>query len=340
MARMPPRTGTQTCHVVPAASIVARLGANMGDGLDSDCAPEPGDIYVLLRGARTRRLVTRHGEPPRVASGSEVGADGEAVRGSLSLMLIAPTGDMATVSLLRFEQGSVMALVDGVMEPGIEYTLVSTEALREPMFLADVAPFGLGRGTRVLVGEGIPRPVEHLRAGDVVFTRDRGPQPLRDVVQVTLKSQGPQAPVVVPAGAIGNSGDLVLAREQRLHLYLRAADGARNGPEVLARAEDLVGSPGAFLQSGGMWTCHGLVFDRHEIIYAECLAVESLPASGSKFDQLPREAKAAFRARHPGFSQPLLALPDAPAGAAPSLLADRAGRPPRPAHRSAQRYSG
>lgn len=325
MVHVGPDVGIDICHVVPAAAIVARLGANMGDGLDADSAPEPGDLYALSRNATPRRLVTRPGRPARVASGSAVGMIGEAVRTSLALTLIAPTGDLASVTLLRFETGAVMALVDGALEPGVEYTLISTDVPRDAIALADVTPIGLGLGTRVLTGDGAPRQVESLRVGDMVFTRDRGPQPLRDLIKMTLRATGPRAPVVVPAGAIGNSGDLVLARDQRLHLYLRSADMAGASPEVLARASALVGTRGTIVQSGGVWTCHGLVFDRPEIIFAECLAVECLSGSDVSLYRRPRDATSAHAARPARPGQPIWVLPEAPADAATGLFTARNG---------------
>ena len=56
-------------------------------------------------------------------------------------------------------------------------------------------------------------------------------------------------------------------------------------------------------REGGFVDYHSLVFDRHEIIYAEGIPAESLMVNEATVSRLPPELADEVRARFPGLSQ-------------------------------------
>jgi hypothetical protein len=139
------------------------------------------------------------------------------------------------------------------------------------------------------MADGTQRPVEDLAPGDVVLTRDAGPQPLRAVLTKTERALGPHAPVVITAETFGNPGDLILSQYQRLLVYQRGTDRLTATAELLVRAGDLVDGRHVYLRRGGFVDYVTLVLDSHEMLYAECVAVESLEVSAATRHRLASE---------------------------------------------------
>jgi hypothetical protein len=126
-----------------------------------------------------------------------------------------------------------------------------------------------------------PRPVETLRPGEFVTTRDHGAQPLRWADARWLDAADPAArPVLIRAGAFGPgrpARDLAVSPQHRLLLEGNRVARLFGRREVLAAAVHLIGHPGIVRDPGArpVRYCH-LLFDRHEIVLAEGLAAESL----------------------------------------------------------------
>ncbi len=147
-----------------------------------------------------------------------------------------------------------------------------------------VACFTLG--TEIAVPSGVIA-VEALAAGDLVETRDHGPQALRWVGRVTRAAVGPDAPILVPAGCFGTHGAIRLSPNHRVLVEGAAAELVLGEPEVLVKAKHLVGQRGVRRVEGGDVTYLHLLFDRHEIVTANGLPCESYypaPATMAGFD--------------------------------------------------------
>ncbi|MGO4854001.1 Hint domain-containing protein [Phaeovulum sp. W22_SRMD_FR3] len=132
-------------------------------------------------------------------------------------------------------------------------------------------------GTRIDTPDGA-RPVEDLRAGDLVLTRDCGPLPLIWVGarRVTFTDAGSQQrPIRLPAGALGPDQPCrALIVSPQHHLLVHQADAPQN---VLVPAKALVGMWGVQEMRGCKEvTYHALLLDGHHILSAEGAAVESL----------------------------------------------------------------
>jgi hypothetical protein len=130
-------------------------------------------------------------------------------------------------------------------------------------------------GTRILTPRG-ERPVETLREGDMVVTRDHGPRPIRWVGRRTVPGRGEFAPVRVGPAVFGTaSGGLLVSPQHRLLVTGYHAELLFGSDEVLVAAKHLLGGTDACRAPCAAVTYIHLMFDRHEVIYAEGFATES-----------------------------------------------------------------
>ncbi|MEI2805816.1 MAG: Hint domain-containing protein [Albidovulum sp.] len=129
-------------------------------------------------------------------------------------------------------------------------------------------------GTRIRTPAG-DAPVETLVPGDLVDTFDRGPRPLRWTGRQTVDGTGGFAPVRIAKGALGNRRALVVSPQHRMLVTGWQAELLFGEPEVLVAAVHLVGRPG--IERAPVTEvdyCH-LLFDDHELIFAEGAPTES-----------------------------------------------------------------
>ncbi|MCL4187312.1 MAG: Hint domain-containing protein [Rhodobacteraceae bacterium] len=300
---------TVSARVHPAAAIRVTWGANTGDAIGTCEAVCPGDVYQLSPAADGLRLLLQPGpggSGQRIAPGSARGRPGETVALEARHRLMTPEGDHVDLVILRLGTGGVgddtahFALPLGPLAPGIDYTLISSEAEVRAVRLADVLCISFAAGTLITLADGRQAAIESLVPGQRVLTRDHGAQPLRWIGKATLKAVGALAPVVVAAGALGNSRDLILSPHHRLFLYRRDRLAGRTTAEVLVQAKHLVDGERVYRRSGGYVDYHSLVFDRHEIVYAEGIPAESLMVTEATLAALPDGIAEEVRARFPG----------------------------------------
>lgn len=129
-------------------------------------------------------------------------------------------------------------------------------------------------GTRILTPRG-ERRVEDLAPSDLVLTADNGPRPVRWVGKRTVPALEALAPVRIREGALGNSRDLLVSPQHRMLLTGYRAELLFGEGEVLAPAIHLVNDHDILRETGGMVTYVHVMFDQHEVIYAEGAASES-----------------------------------------------------------------
>ena len=145
--------------------------------------------------------------------------------------------------------------------------------------------------------------MQTLADGDRVLTRDHGAQEIRWVGKATLRAKGAFAPVVIAAGTLGNQSDLIVSPHHRIFIYQRGPKRLGGTAELLVQAKHLVDGERVTRREGGFVDYHSLVFDRHEIIYAEGIPAESLLVTEATVSLLPPDLSREVRARFPGLSQ-------------------------------------
>ncbi len=297
----------QTAHAYDADDLKVTSGVNLGDSLAEAACCEPGDIYRLAPGAMPRRLLLHpEGNDPAslcIAEGSEIGQPGDIISLMSGLTLMTPDGDQVETLFVRHAAtGAGFALPLSPMAPRTDYTLIASREDLSGLRITDVVCTSFAAGTMITLPGGAQRRIEALAPGDEVLTRDHGAQPIRWIGKATMRAIGGFAPIVIAAGTLGNLADLVVSPHHRIFIYQR---GRRVGDtaELLVQARHLVDGDRVARREGGFVDYHCLVFDRHEIIYAEGVPVESLMVNEATISRLPPELADEVRARFPGLSQ-------------------------------------
>ena len=298
------RAPDHACEVFAACDFPVTSGVNHGDPLGAATEVSLGDVFRLAQGAQPLRLAfTREAGVPHVAAGSRAGLPGARITLAGLHTLMAPDGDRVQMLVLRQDAPRAdFVLPMSPIGTGIDYTLIHAQEAAQDVPIADLLCVSFARGTRIALGGGAQCPVERLEPGTRILTRDHGPQPLRWLGRATLRGLGAFAPVVITAGTLGNTGDLLVSQHHRMFLYLRdrGPDVAR--AELLVQARHLVDGEGVYLREGGMVDWFSLVFERHEIVYAEGIPAESLMVTEATLQRLPEGIARDVRARFPGLT--------------------------------------
>ncbi|WP_297541177.1 Hint domain-containing protein [Roseovarius sp.] len=133
-------------------------------------------------------------------------------------------------------------------------------------------------GIGILTPRG-ERPVESLRTGDLVITRDHGPQPIRWIGRRTVPGIDRFAPVRVAAHVLdGARAPLLVSPQHRFLFTGYKAELLFGCDEVLVAARHLVDGRAVTQEEQAAVTYIHVMFDRHEVIYAEGAATESFHA--------------------------------------------------------------
>lgn len=122
-------------------------------------------------------------------------------------------------------------------------------------------------GTLIATPHGA-RPVELLRPGDTVMTRDHGPQPVLWVARREGTGLGANAPVHFAPGSIGNRAALRLSQQHRVLVRAAMAELMFAAPEVLVPAKALIDGQAVRLMPCAWITYVHLLLARHEILDA------------------------------------------------------------------------
>lgn len=180
-----------------------------------------------------------------------------------------------------------------------------TDLKQNDNFLLGAVCFASGSMIETATG---PRPVQSLRVGDLVLTRDSGLQPLRWIGGRLLSTAELEAapnllPVRIAADALGPglpAQDLTVSPQHRVLLRTPIAARMAGNSEVLVAAVHLVGMPGITRcgAKGGVGYWH-LMFDRHEIVFANGAESESLYLGPMALQSLSPSARAELRALFP-----------------------------------------
>lgn len=151
-------------------------------------------------------------------------------------------------------------------------------------------------------------PVEELGVGDLVITRDHGPQPLRwigskKVDAALLHAFDTMRPVRIRAGALGDTlprRDLYVSQQHRVLIASRIAERMFGEAEVLIAAKHLTDIDGVEIDhSNEALEYFHLLFDRHEIVCSEGAQTESLFTGPEALKSVDPAARAEILALFP-----------------------------------------
>jgi len=182
-------------------------------------------------------------------------------------------------------------------------------------------------GTRVTTRSG-ETPVEHLRAGDQVLTRDNGFRPLvwtgrRDLTADELARNPKLRPIRIAAGSLGNGlpcRDMLVSPQHRMLVEGWRAELLFGEAEVLVAARHLTRLPGiATATTAGIAYIH-ILFDSHEIVRADGAWSESFQPARPMLGSMRADQVAELLSLFPDLAHAQTAFP----AARPTLKAHEA----------------
>ena len=189
---------------------------------------------------------------------------------------IPGTGNVTITGVTFYVTGqpAVFTPTDGTILQ--DATFVSSTFVNSSTQVAvnNLAPPCFTPGTMIETADGL-RDVVELVSGDLVMTLDDGAQPLRWVGHTTVAAVGRCAPIRISAGALGNDRTLTVSPQHRILLTGWRPQLLYGEEEVLVAAKHLANNDTIVSVPGGLVTYIHLLFDTHQIVFAEGLPTES-----------------------------------------------------------------
>ncbi|MEM6478955.1 MAG: Hint domain-containing protein [Pseudomonadota bacterium] len=301
---------TQALPVYRASEFFVLSGVNSGEALGFASDLVLDDIYELEKNAVPSKLIVANDRADlRIADQSEIGTLGGRIVIDCTITLMSPHG--ATIEglvLVEVEDGEaaeVYLMPLAHLAQRTEYTLVGIDTSEARRHFAEAACVAFTRGTRITTASGAQTAIEDLKVGDKVLTRDDGAQEVRWIGQNTRRAVGEFAPVLVKRGTLNNENDLIVSPDHRLFIYQRDDAIGAGRSEVLVKVRHLINGSSVQRMEGGFVDYFQLLFDSHQIIFAEGIAAESLLIDPRTRAALPDEVDRALAKALPGHEERL-----------------------------------
>jgi len=217
MSHATPHALHQTVPVYEASHFRVREGVAEGDPISFADELVLDDVYQLGTNAQRNplTLTSLPDETTFEIGGGGLGTAGNRVALDCVLMLMAPDSTtLEALVLVELQDGGVeeiYLLPLATLQAKTDYRLVGVDRESAATRFAEVACVSFTRGTHITMASGEQRPIEELKIGDRVLTRDDGPQAIRWIGQTTLRAVGDFAPVVIKKGTLHNENDLVVS---------------------------------------------------------------------------------------------------------------------------------
>jgi hypothetical protein len=288
----------QQLPVYRCADLTVVNGANLGDPMAFADELALDDVYELSPNAHFHALSFQmtHGRRFRISDRTALGTAGATLHLDSVVTLMPASGD--TIDAILLVEVDVQGNVADVyvhpltpLAPATPYSLVRIDREDARRRMAFMACVSFSRGTRITTATGEQVPIEALKVGDSILTRDSGVQKIRWIGRSTVRATGPFAPVVITAGTLNNLGDLTVSQDHRLFIYQRQDHIGAGNSELLVKARHLVNDDTVYVQEGGFVDFFQLLFDDHQIIYAEGISAETMMVTQKNNPVLPPELR-------------------------------------------------
>ncbi len=287
---------TQSVPVYRSADLSVVTGANLGDPISFADELDLDDTYELRSNSKQFRLsLQSDGKGEHViAEDTAIGRPGAVLHLDSCLTLMSGNGATTEVLILvevdaKGDVEEVYALPFAPLTSRVGYALVGINRDTANVKFAEAACVSFSRGTKITLGSGAQRRIEDLKVDDPVLTRDDGVQKIRWIGHATVRATGDFAPIRIKAGTLHNEEDLLVSPDHRLFIYQRSDALGAGRNEVLVRARHLVNGDTVVREDGGFVDYFQLLFDQHQIIYAEGIAAETLLIDNRTRPVLPPE---------------------------------------------------
>lgn len=221
-----------------------------------------------------------------------------------SYILTVPGGGNITVYAVEVEGTLVGYITSEPLDPGLTYNIqvvnvtpTNAPDTTDPTSIIDVPCFAAD--TLIATPSGL-KPIDSLTAGDLVCTADHGDQIIRwigstQLDRVALAAKPKLKPIRIEAGALGRGlprRDLLVSPQHRMLVRSPIATRMFDATEVLVPAHMLTDLPGISREDNAQSvTYYHMLFDRHEVVFAEGAPSESLFTGPQAMDSLPQAAR-------------------------------------------------
>ncbi|AXI48628.1 2,3,4,5-tetrahydropyridine-2,6-carboxylate N-succinyltransferase [Sulfitobacter sp. SK012] len=250
-----------------------------GDSVQTGLVAISDDVNVYPDGTTTLDVLANDiNNGPGTLTITQVNGQDVSVGSTVTL----PTGQQVTLNA----DGTFSVLGDGDEEDfNFTYTVENGDNVDVGFVNATSVPCFVA-GTLIATPDG-DRCAETLRPGDMVITKDEGPQPLRWIGSRVVLAEGDFAPIHIRAGTLGQHRDLLVSPLHRVLIRDNLAELLFGEAEVLIAARDLINDHSITRRVGGEVTYVHLLFDRHQVVFSEGLETESFlpgPQTASSFE--------------------------------------------------------
>ncbi|MBF9035160.1 2,3,4,5-tetrahydropyridine-2,6-carboxylate N-succinyltransferase [Rhodobacterales bacterium HKCCE2091] len=244
------------------------------------------DIAVVFEGQTAEVDALANDDAVGVAfithvNGTAISTGGSVTLNSGHVVTLTPAG---TLSVVPPPDQTGLTAPESI---NFTYTAQGSGGITDTAFVTITAIPCFAAGTLIRTAGG-EVPVELLAPGDLVETRDHGPQPIRWIGRRRVDAAGNFAPVVIEPGTFGHHDRLVLSPQHRVLIRHPMAELMFGEDEVLVAAKDLVNGVSVHVREGGEVAYFHLLFDRHQMIWSDGLLTESFlpgPQTLSAFEQ-------------------------------------------------------
>ena len=278
-----------------------------GAGNDTLTGGAGSDVFVVSSGADTLTDFSVGNDTLDISGLTDIGNALTNQDGSVTAdeIVVTQPGGPGTDQLLTFPSGESVSVSDGTIN-------TSTQQTQFASLVSMGVPPCFAPGTHILTEHG-EKPVETLWPGDRIVTADHGLQTLRWIGRREVDFTDPQntrgdkdKPVLIAQGALGGGlprRDLVVSPQHRMALSGQDVVSAFKSGEVLAIAKSLTKLPGVRVMAGRRHaTYFALLFDRHEIIFAEGARTESFRPGPVALSAFQPETRREVFAIYPGLA--------------------------------------
>ncbi len=302
---------SEICNVYYGSDFVVTSGVNAGEGAASASDSFVGDTYVFSGTATPREMLVSpdsqddgsadhsqaNSDGHDTESGSEIGTLGQGLELDSRLTFMGNDGSKVEAFIIHDStdahsgRGEYLLPMNPLV-PGMEYTLIDANEDPGEFHYSDYTCVCFARGSMILMADGNEKLVQDIVEGDLIATKDNGPQAVRWVGGRSTPAYGHLAPIVISKGTLGNHSDLIVSPQHRILLADWRAEVMLGSHEVLVKARDLVNGDTIYRREGGTVEYYHILFDNHEIIFSEGIPSESLHINKTTLDSLAEDSRA------------------------------------------------
>ncbi len=197
------------------------------------------------------------------------------------------TRTITGVTFYRTSGTAVFTPTDGTVLSTATFVRSTYVTSNTQVAVGSFGPACFLRGTRLDTPQG-PRRIDHLRAGDLVLTRDDGPQRIVWIGHSKTPAWGEDAPIRFAPGSIGNVAPLLVSPLHRILLGGARVQLYFGCEEVFVHAKHLVNGRSIRAVPRAQADYYHVMFDRHQIVSAHGAASESFYPGDTIMQENPR----------------------------------------------------